>query len=73
MHIIEGQPLVGSPNIKVFTIITIIIIKAIKQNKIPIIAAIVKGTVENATNPSIAYLNKLKKDHFVSPAIRSLF
>lgn len=50
----EGQPDVGSPKAMVFTIITIIIMKAIRQNINPIIAAMVRGAVVKATIPSMA-------------------
>lgn len=49
-----GQPDVGSPNIRVLTIMNIIIIKAIKQNNIPVIELIARGAVEKAIIPSSA-------------------
>ena len=54
IHIIDGQPLVGSPYISVLTIINIIPTIAIKNSTIPEILAITSGAVENATIPSIA-------------------
>ena len=68
-----GHPPTGSPQIKVLQIMTIIIIKAMKQNKTPKKAAIVRGAVVKATIPSMAYLNSFQKLHFVSPATRSTF
>ena len=59
-----GQPETGSPKAKVFTIITIIVIKAIKQNINPTIADITNGVVEKATIPSRAYLNNFQKLNF---------
>ena len=70
---ILGQPDVGSPKINVLTIIMIIKINAIKQNKIPMNADITNGVVEKDTIPSIAYLNSFQIDHLDSPAILSLF
>ena len=49
-----GQPLTGSPNTSVFTIIIIIVINAIRHRISPMIADITKGVVENANIPSIA-------------------
>ena len=63
-----GQPLTGSPKTRVLKMITTIIIKAIKQKRMPRNAAMVKGAVVKATIPSIAYLNNFQNDHFVSPA-----
>ena len=73
MHTRLGQPEVGSPYTRVLIIIKTIIIKAIKQNKIPIKAAIANGVVEKAIIPSIAYLNKRQNDHLVVPATHSIF
>ena len=73
MQTILGQPPVGSPKIKVLTMIIIIIIKEIKQNNIPIIEAIESGTVEKATILSNEYKNNLKNDHLVVPAALSIF
>ena len=54
IHARLGQPDVGSPNINVFIIITIIRINAIKQKIIPAIELIASGAVENAIIPSRA-------------------
>ena len=54
IHAKLGQPDVGSPNISVFMIITIIIINAIRQNIIPAIELIASGAVEKAVIPSRA-------------------
>ena len=51
MHIMDGQPAVGSPNTNVRTTITTIKTKAAKQNKIPQIDDITNGAVEKATIP----------------------
>ena len=48
-----GQPDTGSPKIRVFAIITTIIIAEIKQNSIPKIEEITSGMVEKATIPSM--------------------
>ena len=48
----EGQPVVGSSQIIVLITINAIKINAIRQNKNPIIDAMAKGAVENATIPS---------------------
>ena len=69
-HARDGQPLTGSPKIRVLTIITIIEIKDIKQNINPKKADITSGFVENASIPSIPYLNNLKILNFDFPAIR---
>ena len=73
MHTIEGQPLVGSPNTNVRTIIRIINKNATKQNNNPIIEENISGAVEKAVIPSNAYLNNFQKDHFVFPATLSIF
>ena len=69
----EGQPEVGSPKISVLTMIKMIATNATRQNTIPITDAITSGAVEKATMPSKAYRNNFQKDHFVSPADRSIF
>ena len=67
----DGHPPTGSPNANVFTIITIIAIKAIRQKISPIIAAITSGVVENANIPSKAYLNSFQKLNLDVPAALS--
>ena len=54
IHTRLGQPVVGSPNARVLTIITIIMINDTKQNRKPAIEAIANGAVEKATIPSMA-------------------
>ena len=73
IHTSDGQPEVGSPYINVLTIINIIAKNEITQNIIPNTDANIKGVVENAVIPSIAYLNNFQNDHFVSPATLSTF
>ena len=65
MHTIEGQPLVGSPNTNVRTIIRIISKNATKQNNNPIIEENISGAVEKAVIPSNAYLNNFQKRPFL--------
>ena len=67
----DGQPPTGSPKAIVFIIITIIAMKAIKQNSNPTNADNTNGIVENARIPSKAYLNSLIKLNFDSPATLS--
>lgn len=57
-----GQPLTGSPKMRVLQMMTIMAIKAMRQNTIPKKAARVRGTVEKATIPSIAYLKSCQND-----------
>ena len=66
-----GQPLTGSPNASVFTIIIRIATKEIRQSIIPTIAEITNGVVENANIPSKAYLNSFQKLNFDFPATLS--
>ena len=49
----EGYPATGSPNAKVFTMNTTTIIKETRQKRRPISEAMERGTVENATMPSM--------------------
>ena len=67
IHTSDGQPLVGSPNILVLMMITIISINASTQNITPMYEAIDKGAVEKAIIPSIAYLVSPQRLHLVSP------
>ena len=69
----EGQPLVGSSKINVFTIITKIIKNEIKQNNNPIADEIRSGAVEKAVIPSKAYFVSFQKDHYVFPATLWIF
>ena len=73
IHIVDGQPGVGSPNASVLTIINIIAINATKQKIKPNKDDNINGVVENAVIPSKAYLNNFQNDYFVSPATLSTF
>ncbi len=68
-----GYPATGSPHIKVFTMMTIIQVRATRQNNIPITDAMANGTVEKATIPSKEYKKSFQNDHLVSPATRLTF
>ena len=69
----EGHPDTGSPQINVRTMITMIMTKEIRQNKSPSTDASDSGATENPVIPSMEYTNSFLKDHFVSPAERSIF
>ena len=73
MHVMDAHPATGSPKINFLTTIKITATNAIKQNSRPINDANTSGVVENATIPSILYLNNDQKFHFVCPATRSTF
>ena len=64
----EGHPDTGSPQIKVRTMITMIMTKETRQNKSPSTDASDNGATENPVIPSMEYTNSFLKDHFVSPA-----
>ena len=67
----EGQPDVGSFKSNVRITMTTIAIMAARKEKKPTNEAKASGNSEKATIPSKEYLNKLQKDHEVSPATRS--
>ena len=65
MNIIDVQPDVGLPNIKVRTPKKRAKMMATANVKNPIIEAIAKGISENATIPSNEYLNNDQNDQVV--------
>ena len=70
---IEGQPATGSPQISVRITRNNIIKSDTPQNTTPSTAATDKGATEKPVIPSREYLNSWRRDHFVSPALRSTF
>ena len=68
-----GQPEVGSPNISARTTTIMMPTNANTQKARPRPAAISSGAVEKPTMPSIEYLSRPQKFHFVVPATRSTF
>ena len=64
---------ITSNSLKPFIIIIINNIIEETKDKVLNIIEIISGKLENATIPSIAYINSLKKLHLVSPATLSIF
>jgi hypothetical protein len=63
MLTIDGQPVVGSPKIKVLITININAIREPKQESAPINEAMFSGVSEKLTIPSIEYWNSFQNDH----------
>ena len=73
IQIVDVQPCTASPKNKRFNIIKIMKIKDTIEKIIPNNVEIDNGTVENATIPSIEYLNKDQRDQWESHSTVSMF